>query len=119
MLTMKDWPKLEEAYKKTVDEIKVVLVERAKEKEETKLRSIPVERGGRYLIILEHDRPIPQAEHVRVIEAMDALNHWLTEENTPFMGLDVFCGITVRFERVKVAEDEAEQGGDDELQAFL
>ena len=115
MLTMKDWPKLEKAYKNTVDEILATLKERAEEKkeaaEETKLRSIPVERGGRYLIIVEPRKLLSMAECGRVETIMNRLNTWLTDENTPFKTVILF-DTDVRFERVKAATDEAQHQGD-------
>ena len=73
--------------------------------EETTLRSIPVERGGRYLLILENSAPVPAAEVERLGWAIDRLNHWLAEENTPFMGFAVSSSTTVSFERVQAAEE--------------
>ena len=86
--------------------------------EKTKWQSIPVEPGGRYLIIAEPRRPIPACEWERLDQAMKDLNAWLTDEVTPFKVL-VVVDTDIRFERVKVVEDEAQQGGDDELQTLL
>jgi len=102
-LTMKDWPEIEKAYEKIFSEIEIALKERAEK--ETKLRSIPVERGGRYLIIAEPRRPIPIHEWERLDSTMKDLNIWLTDEDTPFKML-VVVDTEIRFERVKAATDE-------------
>jgi len=78
----------------------------------TKLRSIPVERGGRYLIIMELSRPIPMCEVERIEISVKTLNHWLTEEDTPFRAIVCVPGVELRFERVRAATDETQHEAD-------
>ena len=78
--------------------------------EETKLRSIPVERGGRYLIIAEPHKLLSMAEYGRLENTMNQLNTWLMDEETPFKMVMLF-DTDIRFERVKAATNEAEHEG--------